>query len=54
LEGILPYSDRHFQRIDKLLQKSFIIDFTLQKIDPTFDEAEEDSQKLYKKRKTIN
>ncbi len=52
LEGILPYTDRHFQRLDKLIQKSFIIDFTLQKIDPTLEEAEV-TEKSSKKRKTL-
>ncbi|KAL6073157.1 U3 small nucleolar RNA-associated protein 13 [Balamuthia mandrillaris] len=30
LEGLIPYTERHFQRYDKLLQKSFIVDYTLQ------------------------
>jgi len=52
LEGILPYSDRHFQRIDKLIQKSFIIDFTLQKIDPTLaGDLEFPLDQVVKKRK---
>jgi U3 small nucleolar RNA-associated protein 13 len=30
LQALIPYSQRHFQRVDKLVQKSFIIDYTLQ------------------------
>ena len=29
LEGIIPYSERHFERIDKLFASSYLIDFTL-------------------------
>eukprot|EP00005_Dracoamoeba_jomungandri_P003256 CAMPEP_0174252616 /NCGR_PEP_ID=MMETSP0439-20130205/2009_1 /TAXON_ID=0 /ORGANISM="Stereomyxa ramosa, Strain Chinc5" /LENGTH=771 /DNA_ID=CAMNT_0015333179 /DNA_START=57 /DNA_END=2369 /DNA_ORIENTATION=- len=29
LEGLVPYTDRHLERINKLLQKSYIIDYTL-------------------------
>jgi U3 small nucleolar RNA-associated protein 13 len=29
LEGILPYAERHFERIDKLYTNSFLVDFTL-------------------------
>ncbi|KAK5577728.1 hypothetical protein RB653_002675 [Dictyostelium firmibasis] len=34
LESIIPYTDRHFQRIDKMLQKTYLIDFTIQSINP--------------------
>eukprot|EP01114_Cavostelium_apophysatum_P021718 TRINITY_DN7651_c0_g1_i2.p1 TRINITY_DN7651_c0_g1~~TRINITY_DN7651_c0_g1_i2.p1 ORF type:complete len:878 (-),score=259.44 TRINITY_DN7651_c0_g1_i2:6-2639(-) len=34
LEGILPYTERHFQRVDRLLQRSFIIDYTLRRMSP--------------------
>ncbi|KAI9277654.1 WD40-repeat-containing domain protein [Sporodiniella umbellata] len=30
LDGLLPYTDRHYQRIDDLITQSFIIDYTLQ------------------------
>jgi U3 small nucleolar RNA-associated protein 13 len=30
LQALIPYTQRHFQRVDKLVQKSFIIDYTLQ------------------------
>jgi len=32
ITGVTPYTDKHFQRIDKLLQKSFFIDYTLQEM----------------------
>jgi len=35
LEILIVYSERHFQRVDKLLQKSFLIDYTLQQISLT-------------------
>ncbi|KAI8079765.1 WD40-repeat-containing domain protein [Halteromyces radiatus] len=30
IEGLLPYTDRHYQRIDDLITQSYIIDYTLQ------------------------
>jgi len=32
MEGIIPYTLRHNQRVDKLLQQSYLIDYTLQAI----------------------
>lgn len=32
LEGLIPYTERHFQRLDKLLQRSYLIDYTLQRM----------------------
>src|SRR3990167_2221433 len=32
LQGLFPYTERHFQRVDQLLQKSCIIDFTLERM----------------------
>ncbi|KAI9010951.1 WD40-repeat-containing domain protein [Phycomyces nitens] len=29
IDGLLPYTDRHYQRIDDLITQSFIIDYTL-------------------------
>jgi len=29
LEGIVPYAERHFERIDKLYANSYLVDFTL-------------------------
>lgn len=41
LESILPYTERHLQRIDLLLQKSFLIDYTLERMDTLLPEDEE-------------
>lgn len=30
IDGLLPYTDRHYQRIDDLITQSFIVDYTLQ------------------------
>jgi U3 small nucleolar RNA-associated protein 13 len=30
LQALIPYSTRHFQRLDKLMQASYILDYTLQ------------------------
>ena len=30
LQSSIPYTERHFQRIDRLIQRSFILDYTLQ------------------------
>jgi hypothetical protein len=32
MEGLLAYSDRHYQRLERLLQKSYLIDYTLHRI----------------------
>ncbi len=29
LDGLIAYSERHFQRMERLLQKSFVVDFTI-------------------------
>lgn len=29
LEGLIPYSQRHFSRIDRLVRSSFLLDYTL-------------------------
>lgn len=29
LEGLIPYSQRHFSRIDRLLRSTFLLDYTL-------------------------
>ncbi|KAG9304393.1 hypothetical protein G9A89_019955 [Geosiphon pyriformis] len=33
LDGLIPYSERHFQRLDSLITDSFILDYTLQAMD---------------------
>jgi len=32
LQGIIPYTEKHFNRIDRLIQASFIIDYTIKSI----------------------
>lgn len=39
IEGILPYTERHFQRIDGLAEASFLLDFTLNSIAMCEDRA---------------
>ncbi|KAE9033537.1 hypothetical protein PR002_g8621 [Phytophthora rubi] len=29
VEALIAYSDRHFQRIDRMLQKSYLVDFSI-------------------------
>lgn len=29
LEGLIPYSQRHFSRIDRLIRSTFLLDYTL-------------------------
>ena len=33
LDGLLPYSDRHFQRVEALSVRSFVVDYTVQAMD---------------------
>jgi len=61
LEGLIPYTERHFSRLDKLLQRSFLLDYTLQKMELQLDtnntttlmeeEDEEENQLTVKRRK---
>lgn len=54
LEGLIPYTERHFLRLDKYLQKSFLLDYTLQKMKKlqSFEPEEQDmNQKLEGKEK---
>lgn len=40
LEGLIPYSQRHFSRIDRLIRNTFLLDYTLtgmSVIDPETD-----------------
>jgi U3 small nucleolar RNA-associated protein 13 len=37
IEGVLPYTERHFQRMNQLLTDSYIVDFTLQSMDGLFE-----------------
>ena len=43
LEGLLPYSQRHFSRVDRLVRSTFLLDYTLtgmSVIEPEADERE--------------
>ncbi|KAG7980656.1 hypothetical protein I3843_05G193000 [Carya illinoinensis] len=43
LEGLIPYSQRHFSRIDRLVRSTFLLDYTLtgmSVIEPEIDEKE--------------
>ncbi|KAL7423669.1 U3 small nucleolar RNA-associated protein 13 [Cryptotrichosporon argae] len=33
LEGLIPYSERHFGRIDRLVQESYLLDYTIGEMD---------------------
>ncbi|KAG0318916.1 U3 small nucleolar RNA-associated protein 13 [Linnemannia gamsii] len=33
LDGLLPYSDRHFQRVEALTVRSYVVDYTVQAMD---------------------
>jgi len=49
LQALLPYTDRHFQRVDQLLQKACIIDFTLQRMQilTPLEEVQEPEQEAH-------
>ncbi|EFA79504.1 WD40 repeat-containing protein [Heterostelium album PN500] len=34
LESLIPYNERHFQRLDRILQKTYLLDFTISSINP--------------------
>lgn len=40
LEGLIPYSQRHFSRVDRLVRSTFLLDYTLTRmsvVDPDVD-----------------
>lgn len=39
LQSSLPYTERHFQRLDRLVQRSFILDYTLQSMQLQADDT---------------
>lgn len=42
LEGLIPYSQRHFSRVDRLVRSTFLLDYTLTRmsvVDPDVDTA---------------
>lgn len=47
LEGLIPYSQRHFSRIDRLVRSTFLLDYTLtgmSVIEPETDDVEESKE----------
>lgn len=49
LEGLIPYSQRHFSRIDRLERSTFLFDYTLtgmSVIDPQDNYSVEDAEQL--------
>lgn len=51
LQALIPYTDRHYQRLDLLLQKSCIIDFTLQRMNILTPIPEDDDISLANNKK---
>ncbi|XP_010558619.1 PREDICTED: transducin beta-like protein 3 [Tarenaya hassleriana] len=43
LEGLIPYSQRHFNRIDRFVRSTFLLDYTLGEMSVIDPEAETDS-----------
>jgi uncharacterized membrane protein len=41
LQSSIPYTERHFQRIDRLVQRSFILDYTLQSMQLQADDTKQ-------------
>ncbi len=46
LQSSLPYTERHFQRLDRLIQRSFILDYTLQSMQLQAEDARVEEQSL--------
>ena len=49
LEGLIPYSQRHFSRIDRLERSTFLLDYTLtgmSVVDPQDNYSAEDAEQL--------
>ncbi|CAN8256072.1 unnamed protein product [Cochlearia groenlandica] len=54
LEGLIPYSQRHFNRMDRFVRSSFLLDYTLGEmsvIDPEETETQSRNDKKKKKKK---
>ncbi|KAJ8762065.1 hypothetical protein K2173_006667 [Erythroxylum novogranatense] len=51
LEGLIPYSQRHFSRIDRLVRSTFLVDYTLNGMsvmEPKFPAAEHQQRAIIK------
>ena len=50
IESILPYSERHYTRVEKLVKASYFVDYTLRSIhsmQPLHEEVEADGDSSY-------
>jgi|UniRef100_A0A2N9H4D4 U3 small nucleolar RNA-associated protein 13 len=49
LEGLMPYSQRHYSRIDRLVRSTFLLDYTLtgmSVVEPEIDAKEREDESL--------
>lgn len=53
LEGLIPYSQRHFNRIDRFVRSSFLLDYTLGEMSVIDPETETEYPKEKKKEKEV-
>ena len=42
LAGIIPYAERHFERLDKLISSSYLIDYTLMSMGSLMEEGDDE------------
>jgi len=47
LQGLIPYTERHFNRIEKLLRQSYLIDFTLTEMKMIRDKMSDNIEKKF-------
>ncbi|GMH31616.1 hypothetical protein Nepgr_033460 [Nepenthes gracilis] len=53
LEGIIPYSQRHFSRFDRLERSTFLLDYTLTGMSVVEPETDTDSREIKRARREI-
>ena len=46
LEALIPYSQRHLSRMERLLQESYVVDFILGEMDGMFDNGMDDDDSM--------
>ncbi|XP_010492600.1 PREDICTED: transducin beta-like protein 3 [Camelina sativa] len=54
LEGLIPYSQRHYNRIDRFVRSSFLLDYTLGEMSVIDPETESEYPKEKKKEKEVS
>ncbi|KAJ4811561.1 Transducin beta-like protein 3 [Rhynchospora pubera] len=57
LEGLIPYSQRHFNRIDRLVRSTFLLDYTLTRmsvLDPDSDSLSTVEDPIFSDNKTLS